>query len=70
MRLSKINDSNHQEWRRQAILTTNKNGTIQCHTGAVPPLMLKTEKNPGDLPINVFDDLRANHVHDPEGQGE
>jgi non-heme chloroperoxidase len=27
--------------------------------GAVPPLMLKTEKNPGGLPISVFDDLRA-----------
>jgi len=27
--------------------------------GAVPPLMLKTENNPGGLPISVFDDLRA-----------
>ncbi len=27
--------------------------------GAVPPLMLKTEKNPGGLPIAVFDDIRA-----------
>ncbi|HUJ81298.1 MAG TPA: alpha/beta hydrolase [Candidatus Acidoferrales bacterium] len=26
---------------------------------AVPPLMLKTEKNPGGAPISVFDDLRA-----------
>ncbi len=26
---------------------------------AVPPLMLKTEKNPGGLPISVFDDLRS-----------
>ncbi len=26
---------------------------------AVPPLMLKTEKNPGGLPLSVFDDLRA-----------
>lgn len=26
--------------------------------GAVPPLMLKTEANPGGLPIEVFDDLR------------
>jgi non-heme chloroperoxidase len=26
--------------------------------GAVPPLMLKTEANPGGLPIDVFDDLR------------
>ena len=26
---------------------------------SVPPLMLKTEKNPGGLPISVFDDLRA-----------
>src|SRR3954454_92129 len=27
--------------------------------GAVPPLMLKTENNPGGLPITVFDDIRA-----------
>ena len=27
--------------------------------GAVPPLMVKTEKNPGGLPMAVFDDFRA-----------
>ena len=27
--------------------------------GAVPPLMLKTDANPGGLPIDVFDQLRA-----------
>jgi len=27
--------------------------------GAVPPLMLKTEKNPSGLPISVFDGIRA-----------
>jgi len=27
--------------------------------GAVPPLMLKTEKNPGGLPITAFDEIRA-----------
>src|SRR5262249_39286170 len=27
--------------------------------GAVPPLMLKTDNNPGGLPISVFDGLRA-----------
>src|SRR6201985_3014074 len=26
--------------------------------GAVPPLMLKTEKNPGGLPIEAFDEIR------------
>jgi non-heme chloroperoxidase len=26
---------------------------------AVPPLMLKTEKNPGGLPLSVFDELRV-----------
>src|SRR5437762_6395406 len=31
---------------------------------AVPPLMLKTEKNPGGLPISVFDGLRAQLVAD------
>jgi non-heme chloroperoxidase len=29
---------------------------------AVPPLMLKTEANPGGLPIDVFDGLRAAHL--------
>jgi len=32
--------------------------------GAVPPLMLKTEANPGGLPIEVFDGLRAAHLAD------
>jgi non-heme chloroperoxidase len=27
--------------------------------GAVPPLMLKTENNPGGLPISVFDEIRS-----------
>ncbi len=27
--------------------------------GAIPPLMLKTQTNPGGLPMNVFDELRA-----------
>jgi non-heme chloroperoxidase len=27
--------------------------------GAVPPLMLKTDANPGGLPIEAFDDIRA-----------
>ena len=31
---------------------------------AVPPLMLKTEKNPGGLPISVFDGLRAALIAD------
>jgi non-heme chloroperoxidase len=30
--------------------------------GAVPPVMLKSEKNPGGLPMDVFDQLRAS-VH-------
>src|ERR1700677_4084927 len=32
--------------------------------GAVPPLMLKTEQNPGGLPIEVFDGIRAGVVND------
>jgi non-heme chloroperoxidase len=31
---------------------------------AVPPLMLKTEKNPGGLPLETFDGLRASSVAD------
>jgi non-heme chloroperoxidase len=31
---------------------------------AVPPLMLKTDKNPAGLPIEVFDQLRAAVLHD------
>src|SRR5258708_11983152 len=30
--------------------------------GAVPPLMVKTDKNPDGLPISVFDGLRAAYV--------
>ncbi len=32
--------------------------------GAVPPLMLKTEANPGGLPIDVFDGLRKSTFDD------
>jgi non-heme chloroperoxidase len=32
--------------------------------GAVPPLMLKTPANPGGLPIEVFDQIRANVIAD------
>jgi non-heme chloroperoxidase len=32
--------------------------------GAVPPLMLKTEANPGGLPIEVFDGIRAGTAAD------
>jgi len=32
--------------------------------GAIPPLMLKTAANPGGLPIEVFDQLRASVVAD------
>ena len=32
--------------------------------GAIPPVMLKTRSNPGGLPIEVFDGLRASVVAD------
>lgn len=32
--------------------------------GAITPLMLKTEANPGGLPIDVFDDIRAGVAND------
>jgi len=32
--------------------------------GAIPPLMLKTEANPGGLPIEVFDNIRAGVLAD------
>ena len=32
--------------------------------GAVPPLMLKTENNPGGLPLSAFDGIRASLVAD------
>jgi non-heme chloroperoxidase len=31
---------------------------------SVPPLMLKTQNNPGGLPISVFDQIRAGVVAD------
>jgi non-heme chloroperoxidase len=33
--------------------------------GAVPPLMLKTDANPGGLPIEVFDGIRAGVLRGP-----
>src|SRR6202047_2405047 len=33
--------------------------------GAIPPLMLKTAANPGGLPLDVFDGLRAGGQADP-----
>ena len=33
--------------------------------GAIPPLMLKTQANPGGLPIEVFDGIRAGVVGRP-----
>jgi non-heme chloroperoxidase len=35
--------------------------------GAVPPLMLKTEANPGGLPIEAFDGIRAGVAADRSG---
>jgi non-heme chloroperoxidase len=32
--------------------------------GAIPPMMLKSQKNPGGLPISVFDELRAGVIAD------
>lgn len=32
--------------------------------GAIPPMMVKSKNNPGGLPIEVFDELRANVVAD------
>ncbi len=32
--------------------------------GAVPPLMLKTDANPGGLPLSVFDAIRAGVLAD------
>ncbi|MFC4527322.1 alpha/beta hydrolase [Dyella halodurans] len=32
--------------------------------GAVPPIMVKSENNPGGLPISVFDDIRRNVLAD------
>jgi non-heme chloroperoxidase len=32
--------------------------------GAIPPVMVKSETNPGGLPIEVFDELRANVLSD------
>ncbi len=40
-----------------------RHGTVRLAkavlVGAVPPLMLKTDANPGGLPIEVFDNIRA-----------
>ena len=31
---------------------------------AVPPIMVKSEKNPGGLPLSVFDEIRAGVLND------
>ena len=33
--------------------------------GAIPPLMLKTDANPGGLPIEAFDEIRAGLAERP-----
>ena len=40
---------------------TAKDGT-QIYYSSVPPLMLKTPGNPGGLPIEVFDGIRAGSI--------
>jgi len=45
---------------RHGTARVNKAGLIS----AVPPLMLKTTDNPGGLPIEVFDGLRAGSIKD------
>ena len=42
----------------------SKRGAKAVLIGAVPPLMLKTDKNPGGLPRKVFDDIRGGVVGD------
>ncbi|MGA2851986.1 MAG: alpha/beta hydrolase [Terracidiphilus sp.] len=37
----------------------NKRVSKAVLISSVPPLMLKTDKNPGGLPLSVFDDIRA-----------
>jgi non-heme chloroperoxidase len=45
-----------------------RHGTVRIAkavlVSAVPPLMLKTEANPGGLPIEVFDQIRASLIAD------
>jgi non-heme chloroperoxidase len=44
--------------------STNKRVAKAALIGAVPPLMLKTPANPGGLPRDVFDGLRAASITD------
>jgi len=41
-----------------------KRGSKAVLIGAVPPLMVKTNANPGGLPTSVFDELRSNVLAD------
>jgi len=43
---------------------STKRVTKAVLVGAIPPLMLKTAANPGGLPIEVFDGIRANVLAD------
>src|SRR5215467_10011898 len=42
----------------------SKRVAIAVLIGAVPPLMLKTAANPGGLPMDVFDQIRAGVLND------
>jgi non-heme chloroperoxidase len=39
-------------------------GNDMDHLSAVPPFMLRTDDNPGGVPIEVFDEIRAGSLAD------
>ena len=52
------------KWRATSVATAPKRVAKAVLIGAVPPLMLKTAANPGGLPIEVFDGIRAGVLAD------
>ena len=61
--LKKVTLVGHSTGGGEVVRYIGRHGTERVSkavlVGAVPPLMLKTGKNPGGLPLSVFDDIRA-----------
>jgi non-heme chloroperoxidase len=58
----------HSTGGGEVVRYTGRHGTSRVAkvvtVGAIPPLMLKTPANPGGLPIEAFDQIRAGVLHD------
>ena len=58
----------HSTGGREVVFYIGRHGTSRVNKavliGAIPPVMLKSETNPGGLPIGVLDEIRASVLAD------